>query len=167
MPENDKICRILIVDNDVDYAKKVAYELEQIRPDLLENHSLEIEISNTAYFVAKHLCDCSDKKAPWDVILSDVYMPIPSHPLKKDVAEDSAELDEIRYENYKWKFWKYNYIWNSHLEGTPDHGGLYIAKNVKELRDRDENFKKLKVVLISDKLIDPNAQRKSDRIFTI
>ena len=62
MNSNHKRCRILIVDNDVAYAKKVAFELMQIRPDLLENHSLEIEISNTAYFVATHLEKCSDEK---------------------------------------------------------------------------------------------------------
>jgi DNA-binding NtrC family response regulator len=160
MQNNNQICRILIVDNVVDYAKKVAYELEKVRPDLLENHSLEIEISNTAYFAAKQIENGSEKAVPWDIILSDVYMPIPSRPLDRDIAQEDAEPTEIRYENYMWKFWNYNYTWNSHLEGTPDHGGLYIAKKVKELRDRNKNLKKLKVVLISDKLIDPNARGK-------
>ena len=57
MPKNNQICKILIVDNDIDYAQKIAIELSQIRPDLLQNQSLEIEISNTAYFVGKCLED--------------------------------------------------------------------------------------------------------------
>jgi len=160
MTNNNQICKILIVDNDADYAKKVAYELEVIRPDLLKNHSLEIEISNSAYFVAKHLDSFSDNKAPWDIILSDVYMPIPSTPLDRNTANEEAELEDINYKDQRWKFWEYKYTWNSHLEGTPDHGGLYIAQRVKELKQRNEYLKDLKVVLISDKLIDPVARER-------
>jgi len=160
MNENDKICKILIVDNDVEYAKNVAYELEQIRPDLLENNKLEIEISNTAYFVAKRLDNASDNKAPWDVILSDVYMPIPSTPLDRNTANEKAEQKELNYKDKRWKFWEYKYTWNSHAEGTPDHGGLYIAQKAKELKQRNENLIDLKVVLISDKLINPVAREK-------
>ncbi len=88
-------CKILIVDNDINYAKKIAYELEQIRPDLIEYQSLDIEISNTAYFVANQIESRSEKTAPWDVILSDVYMPIPSCPLTQGNPQESAEQKDI------------------------------------------------------------------------
>ena len=163
MPENSEICKILIVDDDVDCAKKIAYELEQIPPFLLENHTLDIEISNTAYFVVKHIENCIEKKIPWDIILSDVYMPIPSHPLKKKVAIETAEPDEIEYENYTWKFWNYKYSWNSSLGGnfiSPDHGGLYLSNKIKCLKEKFAALKELKVVLISDRLHDPNSREK-------
>jgi DNA-binding NtrC family response regulator len=167
MPKNTEICKIMIVDDDVDCAREIAYELEQIRPDLLKNQKLDIEISNTAYFVAKQIENCTGKMAPWDIILSDVYMPIPSHPLQKKIAQETAELDEISYKKkYKWKFWKYNYIWNSaDPKVTPDHGGLYLAKKIKHLKNEKNDFNNLKVVLISDKLIDPNVREKVYEFF--
>ena len=158
MPKNNQICKILIVDNDIDYAKKVAFELSQIRPDLLQNQSLEIEISNTAYFVGKCLENCSNKKPPWDIILSDVYMPIPSSPLDRNTAQEDAQQNTLNYKDQNWKLWEYEYTWNSHQEGAPDHGGLYIAQKVKKLRDKSHNYDNLKVILISSKLFDPVAR---------
>ena len=158
MPKNNQMCKILIVDNDIDYAQKIAIELSQIRPDLLQNQSLEIEISNTAYFVGKCLETCPNEKAPWDIILSDVYMPIPSKQPKKNTAQQDAQQKTVKYKDQNWKLWEYEYTWNSHQEGTPDHGGLHIAQKVKNLRDISQNYADLKVILISSKLFDPVAR---------
>ena len=134
MPNNSHVCSILIIDNDVNYAKKVAFELEQIRPELLQNHTLKIEISNTAYFIGKCLDKLSNETPPWDIILSDVYMPIPSSPLDKNTPQENAIQRILNHNEKEWKFWEYEYTWNSHMEGTPDHGGLYVAQKVKVLR---------------------------------
>jgi DNA-binding NtrC family response regulator len=155
MSKEEIICRILIVDNDLNYARQVAFELEQIRPDLLLNEKLRIEITNSAYFVGDHLENWTDDILPWDIILSDVYMPIPSTPLNRKVAQTDAKLKKI--ENSNWNLWEYEYTWNSCMEGEPSHGGVYIAQKVKELRKIRPNIKNLKVVLISDKLFSPSA----------
>ena len=164
MPKNNQICKILIVDNDINYAQKIAIELSKIRPDLLQNQSLEIEISNTAYFVGKCLENCLDQKPPWDIILSDVYMPIPSSPIDRNAAQEDAQQKTVKYKDQNWKLWEYEYTWNSHMEGTPDHGGLYIAQKVKNLRDISNNYDDLKVILISSKLFDLVAR---DRVYDI
>ena len=160
MPENILICKILIVDNDLDYAQKVAFELSQIRPDLLQNHELEIEITNTAYFVGKCLENCSNENPPWDIILSDVYMPIPSKPLDRNTAQEEAIQKTLNYKGQNWKLWKYEYTWNSLQEGTPDHGGLHIVGKVKQLREISTNFGSLKLILISDKIFNQDVKNK-------
>jgi DNA-binding NtrC family response regulator len=88
-------------------------------------------------------------------------MPIPSTGLAKHTPLHDAQPVIESYNNKnQWRCWKFDFSWNSHQEGTPDHGGLYIAQKVKTLREQSENFKNMKVILISDKLFDPNAKER-------
>jgi DNA-binding NtrC family response regulator len=160
MSKNNKVCTILIIDNDVEYAKKVAFELEEIRPDLLQGYTLKLEISNTAYFIGNWLANISNGTPPWDIILSDVYMPIPSSPLDRNTPREDALPQTLNHQGKKWNSWEYEYTWNSHLDGTPDHGGLYVAQKVQALRKISNNFNKLKVILISDKLFNLPTKEK-------
>ena len=86
------------------------------------------------------------------------------HPPGQKHSQEEAHPHVASHKDKNWKLWEYEYTWNSHLEGTPDHGGIYIARKVKSLREAGKNFGNLKVILISDKLIDPDAR---DRVCEI
>ena len=158
MPEQ-RDCRILVVDNKTEYAARVAASLKGIRPSLLNYNNLKIELTNTAYFVAERLRDCPAGSPPWDIIISDVFMPIPSDPFAKQVPVTEATNTKYQYEGEEWPYWEYRYSWNSG-SGMSEiaHGGLHIAQTIKELKASGTSLGNLKLVLISSRLYDENRK---------
>lgn len=71
----ESICRVLIVDDELEYAAQTASKLEEIRPSLLSHNQLQIELTNNAYFAAERLRQCAAGQPPWDIIIAEVYMP--------------------------------------------------------------------------------------------
>src|SRR5690349_16755990 len=130
MPEQSD-CRVLIVDNKTEYAAQVAASLEEIRPSLINYNHLRIELTNTAYFVAERLRNCPPENPPWNVIISDVFMPIPSNPFAKAVPLADAIETTYQYAGREWPYWEYEYSWNS-AKSEIDHGGLQIARTIKQ-----------------------------------
>lgn len=148
---NDKsICRVLIVDNDLDYAAQTAAKLEEIRPSLLNNNRLEIELTNNAYFAAERLQKCPKDQPAWDIVIADVYMPIPSRLPKSDVAEAVVMRSEFKFSGRTWPLWKYTYRDNSAREEKLDHGGLHIAATVAARLAAGESMSDLKLILMSN-----------------
>lgn len=161
MPEA-KTCRVLIVDNRPDYAARVAEKLErvaQIHPSLLQHNKLQIELSNTAYFIAKKLQDSLAGSPPWDIIIADVYMPIPSRLPKREEAQEHANLTEYKYQGKVWPYWEYNYSWNVTLQGEVEHGGFHLAQTIRSLKDRSHDLSKLKLILTSRRLVGDDRAR--------
>jgi DNA-binding NtrC family response regulator len=150
MPEQ-RDCRVLIVDNRPEEAARVAAGLVEIRPSLINNNRLKIQLTNTAYFVAEQLRDCPPGNPPWDIIISDVFMPIPSDPFKKEAGVVTASETTYQYEGRKWPYWEYQYSWNSQ-KSEIGHGGFYIAHTIKALKESDKSLANLKLVLISSRL---------------
>lgn len=152
----------MIVDNKAEYAAQVAEKLEQIaeaHPALLHNYSLAIELSNTAYFVARRLRECPPTRPPWDIIISDIYMPMPSRLPRKHVIEEGADKDRYSFDGRSWPYWKYKYSWNSDLEGEIEYGGLYLAQTIKSLKEEGKDLSTLKLVLMSRRLVGDDRAR--------
>ena len=159
MMPDERDCRVLVVDNKIEYAARVAASLQEIRPSLINNNDLKIELANTAYFVAERLRECPADSLPWDVIISDVFMPIPSDPFAKQVPVTEAIKTTFQFEGREWPYWEYRYSWNGG-SGMSEiaHGGLHIARTIKELKDSGKNLGNLKLVLISSRLYDENRK---------
>ena len=82
------------------------------------------------------------------------------HASHRNTAQDEAIQNPLNYKGQNWKLWKYEYTWNSHQEGTPDHGGLHIVGKIKQLREISSNFDSLKLILISDKIFNQDVKSK-------
>jgi hypothetical protein len=82
----ERICRVLIVDNELEFAAQTASKLKEIRSSLLNHNQLQIELTNNAYFVAERLRLAPAGQPPWDIIISDVYMPFPNGSLNESVG---------------------------------------------------------------------------------
>ena len=149
----DKACRVLVVDDDLKYAARMAAALTSVRPELLCGHQPEIDLSNTAYFVAEQLRRCPYGQASWDIIIADVYMPLPCKtPDNSPVLE--AHEKAFPFGGRTWRAWVFDYPYG---EDTPNYattkdGGFRIAETVKELLDGGKDLANLKVVLISGRL---------------
>jgi DNA-binding NtrC family response regulator len=143
----------MIVDNNLKHAVESAERLTHIRPSLLNNNALQIEISNTAYFVAKRLRECPPTETPWDIIIADVYMQVPSDHLRQEIPKEDAVGDRCSYHDHEWLFWKYEYTWNSDSAGQIEHGGFHIAQEIKELKNQGKDLGNLKLVLVSGRLV--------------
>src|SRR5437588_820394 len=103
------ICRVLIVDNELHYAAQTASKLEEIRPSLLNHNRLQIELTNNAYFAAERLLQCAACQPPWDIIIADVHMPGPSRLSQRDVADCDAGWGTFRHHEKTWPCWQYTY----------------------------------------------------------
>lgn len=156
MPEQ-KNCRVLVVDNNPEYAAQVAAGLEEIRPSLLNHNRLQIELTNTAYFVAERLRECPPGDPPWDVIISDVFMPLPSDAFSRKVPAADAAETRYEYDGKEWRYWEYQYSWNTGISEV-NHGGFHIARTVKELKQGGKDIGNLKLVLISSRLFGENRE---------
>ena len=156
--------RLLIVDNDLSYAAEIAKRLSTCPAEHLAGAVLQIELSNSAYYVADQL---SRVPSRWHIVFSDVYMPIPSPALRRDQAETTAkEARTGLASGKKWRTWQYDYSWNSHEEGTPDHGGFHIAKALAKTREvPGESLRNVtwpKLVLISGRLMEEHRPRLAE-----
>ncbi|MDX6288381.1 MAG: hypothetical protein QOH42_180, partial [Blastocatellia bacterium] len=98
----ESICRVLIVDDELEYAAQTASKLEEIRPSLLSHNRLQIELTNNAYFAAERLRQCAAGQPPWDIIIADVHMPFPSRWPMKDVVDCDAVSGKFRHREKIW-----------------------------------------------------------------
>ena len=157
-------CRVLIIDDYPEEAAAVATALAEIRPPLINHNQLQIELTNTAYFVAERLRDCPPGNPPWDIIISDVFMPIPSNPLAKDVPIASATKTTYKFEGKDWPYWEYQYSWNS-KDPRIAHGGFHVAGTIKKLQESNKDLGNLKLILISSVLFGEERELLDD--FTV
>ena len=147
MQRDDNICRVLIVDDELEYATKVAETLEDVFRDSRHEANLQIELTNTAAFAAARLDACDPEDPPWDVILADLFMP-------RSASSPTGPIDPSATRNQRssakgcWPCWEYRYTYNSR---TPhiDNGGLYLARKIADRAAEGRSVGKLKLVLIS------------------
>jgi DNA-binding NtrC family response regulator len=155
--------RLLIVDNDLSYAAEIAKRLSECPRQDLGGASLQIELSNSAYYVVDQL---SRDPVRWHVVFSDVYMPIPSQPRTRNQAEVTAKETWTTIAGRRCRTWQYDYTWNSHDEGTPAHGGFHIAKVILAARNAAEQesakFSGPKLVLISGRLMEEHRPLRDE-----
>jgi len=144
----ERICRVLIVDNELEFAAQTANKLREIRPSLLNHNQLEIELTNNAYFVADRLL--APGPPPWDIIISDVYMPFPNRSLTEIAPETELELGEFSYDGKVWACWQSIYSEDALAHEKVDHGGLRIAHMIARRLDSGESMSDLKLILMSE-----------------
>lgn len=147
---DESVCRILIVDNELDFAAQTATKLKEIRPALLNHNKLEIELTNNAYFVAETLGQCQAGQPPWDVIIADVYMPFPSPSSETDIAATDLEPSKFTHANECWPCWQYTYRADAALDERIDHGGFRIAQAIAKRLASGEEISGLKLILMSE-----------------
>lgn len=146
----ERICRVLIVDNELEYAAQTASKLTEIRPSLLNHNQLRIELTNNAYFAAERLRLSPVGQPPWDIVISDVYMPFPNGPVSEVVAETELMLGEFIYEQKVWACWQSTYNLSTWADEKVDHGGLRIAHTIAGRLDTGEPLSDLKLILMSE-----------------
>src|SRR5690349_7247793 len=74
----ERICRVLIVDNELEFAAQTASKLQEIRPSLLNHNQLQLYLTNNAYFAAERLRLSATGEPAWDPIISDDNIPVPN-----------------------------------------------------------------------------------------
>jgi Sigma-54 interaction domain len=146
----ERICRVLIVDNELEYAAQTASKLREIRPSLLNHNQLQIQLTNNAYFVAERLRLSPVGQPPWDIIISDVYMPFPNQSLAETVPEIELKLGEFSHDDSIWDCWQSVYSEGALASERVDHGGLRIAYTIAERLDAGESMSDLKLILMSE-----------------
>jgi hypothetical protein len=147
---DERICRVLIVDNELEYAAQTASKLKEIRPSLLNHNQLQIELTNNAYFAAERLHLSPAGQPPWDIIISDVYMPLPNRSLTETVPEIELELGEFSYDKKVWACWQSIYNETALANEKVDHGGLRIAHTIARRIEAGESMSDLKLILMSE-----------------
>lgn len=147
--KDESVCRVLIVDNELDYAAQTASKLEEIRPSLLNHNRLEIELTNNAYFAAERLQKCPPGQPPWDVLIADVYMPFPSRSATQDTADCAAASADYVFDGKAWRCWEFQYSRGTKEEKI-DHGGFRIAEIIDARHAAGEQLSDLKMILMSD-----------------
>lgn len=152
MKTGKELRRILIVDNDINYAVQTAKEIESI-VRLKKKYNIDIQLCNTAFYVVEKIKESFGSRPPWDIVISDLYMPIPSKPIDKKTPELWAEEKTFSFQGSKWTYWCYPYTWNSNQSGTMKTGGLHIARSIIEMKKEGKDIGNLKLVLISNKLL--------------
>src|SRR6476659_2658590 len=155
----EKICRVLIVDNELEYAAQTASKLEAIRPSLLNNNQLQIRLTNNAYFVVARLRQSPSGQPPWDIIIADVYMPFPSCTSPGNGAETNLLLSEFRHRERSWPCWQSTYGDVAAGEEKVDHGGLRIAMAMSECLSAGQSISDLKLILMSECLFGEERER--------
>jgi hypothetical protein len=146
----ERICRVLIVDNELKFAAQTASKLREIRPSLLNHNQIQIQLTNNAYFASEQLRLSPLGRPPWDIIISDVYMPFPNQSLNETMPETELELREFRYEERPWACWQSTYSERALADEKVDHGGLRIAHTIAQRLDAGESMSDLKLILMSE-----------------
>lgn len=155
----ESICRVLIVDDELEYAAQTASKLEEIRPSLLNHNRLQIELTNNAYFAAERLRQCAAGQPPWDIIIAEVYMPFPSRLPKKDIVDCDAVSGKFRHLEKIWPCWQYTYSGSAAPEEKVDHGGFQIGEAIAKRLTAGELMSDLKLILMSDCLFGEERER--------
>ncbi len=155
----ERICRVLIVDNELEYAAQTASKLKEIRPSLLNHNQLQIELTNNAYFVAERLGVSPVGQPPWDIIISDVFMPFPNRSLTETEPDTELQPGEFSYEEKVWVCWQSNYNESALADEKVDHGGLRIAHTIARRLDAGESMSELKLILMSECLFGEERER--------
>ncbi len=158
---DESVCRVLIVDNELDYAAQTAAKLQEIRPSLLNHNQLEIELTNNAYFAAEKLRQCPAGQPPWDIIIADVYMPGPRLSATQDTVEDAAAFTAYELDGKSWRCWEVKYA-SGKLDERIDYGGFSIAETITARLAAGEQMSDLKMILMSDRLEGEERQRILD-----
>lgn len=158
-----RIIRVLLVDDRMDHLKHIGTLLLQTaknRPDLMGGHQITLELCQNAYFAANQIQRASTKPR-WDIVLSDVFMPLPLDDDNLTVPQDSAKSKKFKLGDDKWEVdaWLFNYI-NDGISHSHEHGGFHIAKTIRELRQSNSTRKLPRLALISSFLnIESSAQK--------
>ncbi|MCY2990884.1 MAG: sigma 54-interacting transcriptional regulator [Planctomycetota bacterium] len=158
MVETDTKCRVLIVDDDLQEASRIAHELSDVPPARIGGRELVIEISNSAYFVERRLKEAKPESPPWDVIFSDVFMPCPCD---KPKAAPCAEATHEPIRGPAGKSWSahiYHYSWNED-QVSAKHGGFLIAEAFLAVRKSRPSYEKTQLVLMSNRLFGEDRDR--------
>lgn len=146
-------CRILIVEDDVKYARAVAKALRDTRHDLLRDIALSVEITNNAYYVCHELDDaCRRKQLRWDIIISDVYMPCPSGgstAVRRKTIDGDVE-------------WLHEYSAEQLAVPGLEHGAFLIADHIRAFREQEFDIGHLKLIVISSLLEARNDRSRLD-----
>lgn len=145
-----RICRVLIVDNELEYAAQTASKLNEIRPSLLNHNQLQIELTNNAYFAAERLRLAPVGQPPWDIIVSDVYMPFPNRSITETAPEIELMIGEFSYDEKVWACWQSIYNDSGVDHEKIDHGGLRIAHTIARRLEVGESLSDLKLILMSE-----------------
>ncbi len=157
MRQSEEICRVLIVDDELDYAAETARAIDDCFRNSRFGTSVRIELSNSAAFVAARIEESAPDDPPWDVILADVVMPRPARS-PNDPIDTSAE-DRVRsLAGRRWRCWEYPYSYSSHIPEI-DHGGLYLADRIARMLSAGGAIGPLKLVLISRRLMGSDRRR--------
>ncbi|HEY9172723.1 MAG TPA: sigma 54-interacting transcriptional regulator [Verrucomicrobiae bacterium] len=146
--------RVLVVDDELEWALETAHHLASLPPQLLGSRTLEIEIANDAYFVASRVGESSERR-PWDIIISDVFMPKPAGRNVAGAKRTEPKRQEKQYHGRKY------IVWESELgsnDPNPQDGGFHIAEKVREIRCNAKHAYP-KLVLISSRLVGPDRRR--------
>jgi len=155
MSEAFRKTRVLIVDDELEWAEETAHHLASLPAHQIGSHTLELQLANDACFVADQVCQASGA-SPWDIIISDVFMPKPTTPKGMQKGTLRPRRVERRWEGRTYV------VWESDL-GTNDpdiaHGGFLIAKRFRD-RLRTTGKPPPKLVLVSSRLTNPHDRRR-------
>ena len=123
--------------------------LKKIRPSLLKDNRLEIELTNNAYFAAERIRRCPAGEPPWDVIISDVYMPFPCRADDPYTPELEASLTHYQTDGKAWRTWEFPYA-TGELDEKVKNGGFHIAETIAARFAAGEDMPDLKMILMSN-----------------
>ena len=159
------LVNVLVVDNDTSqWRRALPNGSPNAKPERLGGAVLQIELCNTAYYVADQV---TKGLSFWHIIFADVYMSIPS-PQRDAPAALIANKELWGPSAQKWPTWLYNYSWNYPEEGDPKHGGIHIAREIKKARQGATHNNAVawpKLVLISSKYLRGESYRLLDELF--
>lgn len=136
------LLKVLIVDDRDQDALAVArrlHELQATNPRV-GRWQLQLEITNNAYYTAQRI---EAEGRPWDLIISDVFMPKPFTMEKR--LEPDTRVETRRIEDPP----GISHLTRNLTEtgtGTLEDGGFHIAQTIREVRTRGVDHPKLALV---------------------
>jgi CheY-like chemotaxis protein len=131
---------VIVDDDEVQLREQVEVAARLSQSALLSGVTLQIEVSNSAYYVAERLVNAATP--PWDLVLADVFMPRPVIPGTRDVkCTAEARFFEVNGVEYNGFFVHYTNSSVHHLDG-----GVHVARKLAEAGGPRRG---LKVVLVS------------------
>lgn len=152
-----RTCRLLLVD-DEPAEFWIAQELAAIPPRILAGCKLAIQLTNTAYFAAQALRE--KEHPPWDIIIADAFMPAPSR--NPNLPPEHTAREVVRHDGArKFTLFEYCYTWNSQNPAIA-HGGMEIARAIRDLRRQGRDLGDLKLLLVSRRLLGWDKEQVHD-----
>jgi DNA-binding NtrC family response regulator len=148
-PSESQPVRVLLVDDQLGELKHQAQLLLDARTNSLifGDVQFELEVSNTAYFVADLI---SKGRDPWDVIVADVFMQRTQHGPNESIVRTAA-LESLQVAGHELPFNRFTprHHWSSDLQADPEAGGLEIVRAIQARLNADKKYRPPKVMLVS------------------